>query len=274
MVTSPPIHWTNGPAFISTLFVVILAVLMIAFLLRHSVGDWNRRRIRKAFLDMDALDAREAPDAEYEAPMAQIAPGLPGWAAAWAVNRCSVLDSPSRRRHLGILAKSDLTSLREKLVDLARDSSDPLAPEVWELLTGRHRSGWHKELVATDGKAGFGAPPPPRSGAWSGYYVQMGAEHRMELTIAFEGPQLTGAGRDIVGPFTISGELEKGFVHFTKWYPHHSVDYSGRFDGDQMQGRWTILPVTSSFRLWPHRGPVPRPMEGEKGVPTGGGREA
>jgi hypothetical protein len=238
-----------------------LAVLILCFLLRrHSRSDWSLRRIRSAFRQMDALDAREAPEAEYAPILIALDQGLPAWGAAYAADRLAQSDCRSRKRCLAILAQSDLSRVRERLVDLARDSSDSLAPEIWEILTGRHRSEWRKALLATDGRAGFADPPPPPSGPWCGFYTQFGAEHRMLLSLRFDGASFWGEGADITGPFTITGTIVVKRFRATKRYNLHSVEYEGGFDGDAIEGRWTLVAGSGSFRFWPRRQP-PQPVK-------------
>jgi hypothetical protein len=188
-----------------------------------------------------------------------LAQGLPGWAASAAATRLEQPDCRSRKRCLAILAASDLTTFRERLVDLARDSSDPLAPEIWEMITGRHRGEWKKALLATDGKAGFADPPPPPSGPWCGYYVQLGAEHRMQFTLRFEGGTFSGEGADITGPFTIEGSIAGNRFRATKRYALHTVEYDGSFDGDTIAGWWKLVAGSGKFRLWPQRQAMPPP---------------
>ena len=200
----------RGPNWLLGVQAGALALLLLSVYLRgHWRSDWSLRRIRRAFREMDALDAREAPEAEYAPIVSDLGQGLPAWAASYAADRLERSDYRSRARCVAILAQSDCSRFRERLVDLARDSSDPLAPEICEMLTGRHRSEWKKALLASDGKAGFADPPPPQSGPWCGFYVQLGAEHRMQLTLRFEGETFSGEGSDVTGPFAISGSIRR-----------------------------------------------------------------
>jgi len=230
------------------------------YLRGHWRSDWKRSRIRSAYRAMDGLDEREAADGEYEPLLKELGQGLPAWAASPAAGRLSQSDSRSRRRCLEILSQSDFSPFRERLVDLARDSSDPLAGEIWEMLSGRHRSGWKNALLSTEGRAGFADPPPPPSGPWCGFYTQLGAEHRMDFTLTFDGETFLGAGRDITGPFTISGQIVQGKqVRATKRYNLHSVEYMGSFDGDAIVGTWSLAGGSGKFRLWPRRQKAPPP---------------
>jgi hypothetical protein len=251
----------KGPNWLLGVQAGALGLLVLFIFLRgHWRSDWSRRRIRSAFREMDALDAREAPESEYATILNDLNQGLPAWAASYAADRLAQPDGRSRGRCLGILAQSDTSRFRERLVDLARDSTDPLAPEIWEMLTGRHRSEWKKALLATDGKAGFADPPPPPSGPWCGFYVQLGAEHRMQLSLRFEGETFSGEGSDITGPFTITGSIAGARFRAAKRYALHSVEYDGGFDGDAIAGRWALVGGSGKFRLWPRRQtPVPPP---------------
>lgn len=117
---------------------------------RCGVAD-RRAPIERAFAEMDALDAREALDGEYRASMEALSMHLPSWAAAMAIERISDRDGPSRRRYLRLLSDADVVEERERLVEIAKDSTDPLAADVWSLLTRRPADEWTKALVASDG---------------------------------------------------------------------------------------------------------------------------
>jgi len=232
--------------------VVILGTMAIS-LCRHLRSDWNPRVIRRAFRRMDALDSQEAPENEYAEALSILAPGLPGWAAGLAVDRLADTESPSRRRYLEVLRSSDYSPSRDRLIAIARDAADPLASEVWSLLTGQSRDAWKKALLASDEGADFAPPPAPRGGQWCGYYRQMGGEHRMAPLLSIDRDSIRGKGTDVVGPFTIAGTISGQEVHFWKSYESHTVAYEGRFEGDTIVGRW-ILPLQGGeFRLWPIR---------------------
>ncbi len=117
---------------------------------RRQVAD-SRAPIERAFAEMDALDAREALEGEYRVPMSALSTPLPSWAAAMAIERIADRESPSRRRFLKLLRDADIVEERERLVEIAKDSTDPLAADVWSLLTGRPAGEWTKALVASDG---------------------------------------------------------------------------------------------------------------------------
>jgi len=100
---------------------------------------------------MDALDGREALDAEYARPMAALAQPLPPWAVKMVIERVADRECPSRRRYLEVLRSVQITVEGQRLVEIARDSTDPMAAEVWSFLTGGPAGEWAKALVASDG---------------------------------------------------------------------------------------------------------------------------
>lgn len=62
----------------------------------------------------------------------------------------------------------------------------------------------------------------------------------LRLTIA--GTQISGTGMDIVGPFTVTGLLDKERVMIKKRYVgRHAVDYFGVYDGEgTLSGEWRM----------------------------------
>jgi len=138
------------------LALLVLGVPVVALLVLRrrggAVSKENRLEVEAAFAEMDALDAREAPEGEYEAPLRVLGTRrLPSWAAAMAIDRLTDRESPSRRRYLSMLEHAEIREERERLVEIARDVTDPLAADVWVLLTGRPPGEWAKALVASDG---------------------------------------------------------------------------------------------------------------------------
>jgi hypothetical protein len=84
------------------------------------------------------------------------------------------------------------------------------------------------------------------SGQWEGFWVQ-GNSGRQPMTpffLTFTGNQVTGRGKDIIGPFVFAGEFEEatGQVRLIKQYlGKHSVLYIGQPDGEgSIQGTWHI----------------------------------
>jgi hypothetical protein len=72
----------------------------------------------------------------------------------------------------------------------------------------------------------------------SGY----GRQPMLELTIVIEDGNLRGQGRDIIGPFTLTGQIVREQVAILKRYiGQHSVEYYGAYDGEgTLAGKWEI----------------------------------
>src|SRR5262249_26954607 len=78
------------------------------------------------------------------------------------------------------------------------------------------------------------------SGPWTGFFVQRAipGRHVMELHLTFRAGEMTGEGRDWVGPFLLRGRysVEDGKCHWTKRYlGKHDVWYKGFNEG---KGIW------------------------------------
>jgi hypothetical protein len=84
------------------------------------------------------------------------------------------------------------------------------------------------------------------SGIWRGFWYQdrLGRQEMKAFELHFTGTAIQGQGVDIVGPFTISGQVDpsNGHVIFVKQYlGKHSVRYHGEPDGEgSIHGRWLI----------------------------------
>lgn len=100
------------------------------------------------------------------------------------------------------------------------------------------------------------------SGPWVGYFLQkpIPGRHLMELHLTFRDGQISGEGRDWVGPFAISGKysLADGRCSWIKQYlGRHGVHYQGYNEGKGIWGVWEILvEVPAEFRrggfhIWP-----------------------
>jgi len=67
--------------------------------------------------------------------------------------------------------------------------------------------------------------------------------------------QISGSGSDSSGEFTVRGEYDLEDVQLIKGYPFWKVRYFGRWDGQMISGRWTILDGdffdAGVFELWP-----------------------
>jgi hypothetical protein len=82
----------------------------------------------------------------------------------------------------------------------------------------------------------------------------------MELHLTFGKGNITGEGRDWVGPFILRGQygLQDGKCHWTKRYlQRHDVFYQGFNEGKGIWGTWEIpsagefLAQRGGFHIWP-----------------------
>ncbi|VTU01151.1 Uncharacterized protein OS=Chthoniobacter flavus Ellin428 GN=CfE428DRAFT_5396 PE=4 SV=1 [Gemmataceae bacterium] len=85
------------------------------------------------------------------------------------------------------------------------------------------------------------------SGRWDGFWVQgmaWGRQAMTPFTLTFAAGEVTGSGRDVVGPFTVAGTYDEatGRVRMVKQYVgKHRVLYVGLPDGEgSIQGTWAI----------------------------------
>jgi hypothetical protein len=89
----------------------------------------------------------------------------------------------------------------------------------------------------------------PCEGWWEQQHF--GRQPMHELTISLLDGHLRGQGRDIIGPFTLTGQVVQCQVAILKRYlGQHSVEYYGTYDGegtfaghwriDAAEGRWLI----------------------------------
>src|SRR4051794_17501316 len=70
-----------------------------------------------------------------------------------------------------------------------------------------------------------------------------GRQTMNELVLAFHGMNFQGSGTDIVGPFTLIGQIDTvGKVTIAKQYAgKHNVRYAGDYDGEgTMSGLWYL----------------------------------
>lgn len=101
------------------------------------------------------------------------------------------------------------------------------------------------------------------SGLWRGYWEQpsFGRQEMRELVLRFADDEVTGEGRDCIGPFTFRGQCDAaGAVTLVKQYiDRHQVMYRGLHDGEgTIFGRWSIGPFSSgTFALAPVVKPPP-----------------
>lgn len=84
------------------------------------------------------------------------------------------------------------------------------------------------------------------SGTWDGFWVQKeyGRQPMTEFRLRFDGWRVTGGGRDVIAPFTFTGEYDPatGRVRLVKQYlGRHRVVYVGDPDGEGcIAGTWSI----------------------------------
>ena len=95
------------------------------------------------------------------------------------------------------------------------------------------------------------------SGPWTGFFLQPGTHdrHWMELDLTFLEGAMTGAGRDRVGKFAVTGRyyVDDGRAYWTKTYIRaHSIEYSGYNEGKGIWGTWEYLSNwRGGFLIWP-----------------------
>jgi len=77
----------------------------------------------------------------------------------------------------------------------------------------------------------------------------------MDLVLTFSNSQITGDGRDDVGPFVIGGRFDpvNRECYWTKTYvAAHDVFYRGfREEGRGIWGVWQLSEGTGGFHIWP-----------------------
>jgi hypothetical protein len=91
--------------------------------------------------------------------------------------------------------------------------------------------------------------------------VGLGRQRMRELRLRFDGGRISGLGQDIVGAFTLAGEVrENGQVTMIKHYlGRHTVEYVGSYDGEgTLFGDWRCGGMTDRWRIWfkPAKGAV------------------
>ncbi len=107
-------------------------------------------------------------------------------------------------------------------------------------------------------------------GPWTGFFLQpeVPGRHIMELVLSFADGEMTGEGRDRVGPFLIRGrfQAEDGQCWWTKSYVgKHEVTYRGFNEGKGIWGTWQIESWwKGGFHIWPEGMSDPtQPSRGE-----------
>jgi hypothetical protein len=79
-----------------------------------------------------------------------------------------------------------------------------------------------------------------------------GRQPMLDLYLQFDGGQISGSGRDIVGPFMFTGTINaQGHVSMVKDYlGQHDVEYLGTYDGEGlMWGEWHIGPLKDRWMI-------------------------
>jgi hypothetical protein len=100
------------------------------------------------------------------------------------------------------------------------------------------------------------------SGPWVGFFLQKShpGRHAMELRLTFQMGNMTGEGRDRVGPFLVKGryDVADGKCYWTKKYVgKHDVFYQGYNEGKGIWGVWEIthaglgVLARGGFHIWP-----------------------
>lgn len=91
------------------------------------------------------------------------------------------------------------------------------------------------------------------TGNWEGWWEQdvYGRQRMNPLVLTFTDGKIQGSGKDIVGPFTMTGVLRDGQVVIHKQYvDRHATKYVGQFDGEgSMQGSWHIGDSTGTWGI-------------------------
>ena len=112
----------------------------------------------------------------------------------------------------------------------------------------------HADIPETD--------PRFPSGPWTGFFLQywLPGRHTTDLDLTATDGQLTGTGRDWVGPYTIDGTYDPatGGCEWTKQYVRkHQVRYCGTNEGHGIWGVWEIRLLgglyldRGGFHIWP-----------------------
>ena len=110
------------------------------------------------------------------------------------------------------------------------------------------------------------------SGPWTGFFLQywVPGRHTTKLELTVAGGELTGTGRDWVGPYTMDGsyDLATGHCEWTKQYlGKHRVRYRGTNDGQGIWGVWEIRLLgglyldRGGFHIWPEGSDVSEESE-------------
>ena len=110
--------------------------------------------------------------------------------------------------------------------------------------------------------AGLECDPRFPTCAWTGFFLQywLPGRHTTDVCLMCRGGELTGTGRDWVGPYTLDGsyDVATGRCEWTKRYVgKHTVAYRGVSDGRGIWGVWEIRLLgglyqdRGGFHIWP-----------------------
>lgn len=79
----------------------------------------------------------------------------------------------------------------------------------------------------------------------------LGRQPMENLQLTFDQGRLWGQGLDVIGPFTLQGQLSGEKAVLSKQYHGaHHVDYPGFFDGEgTLQGHWKIDTVGGRWMI-------------------------
>ena len=110
------------------------------------------------------------------------------------------------------------------------------------------------------------------SGAWTGFFLQfwLPGRNTTNLSVTYSRGELSGEGRDLVGPYSIEGtyDVGTGQCEWTKHYfGKHSVTYRGVNDGRGIWGVWEIRQLAGlftdrgGFHIWPEGSDVSEESE-------------
>ena len=87
---------------------------------------------------------------------------------------------------------------------------------------------------------------------WAGWYEQFGNKHDVSFQNMGMTPEgkIEGGGKDPVGEFVITGQINGSEVHFDKAYKGaHTVKYSGKIENAIISGKWEVSGATGGFEI-------------------------
>lgn len=94
-----------------------------------------------------------------------------------------------------------------------------------------------------------------KSGPWIGWWIQGPEKGHQRMTLRFGAGEISGEGSDKSGGFGVTGEYDGNDVVMVKNYMFWQVRYTGKWDGQMISGRWTILDGNffdaGAYEIWP-----------------------